>query len=126
MNHSEDSYRKLSTYHLLLFPTHWVGEGFPGVVLDAYLAGLPVIATDWNMNSEVVIPGETGWLIPSGNPQALADAIQTAVSSCLKLTKFSKNSREKASLYDVKRIFSEKLLPILLPDAVATSGELNV
>jgi len=125
LNHPEESYKKLSTYHVLLFPTQWVGEGFPGVVLDAYLAGLPVIATDWNMNSEVVIPGETGWLISPGNPQALADAMMTAVSSPPKLAEFSKNSREKASLYDVKRIFIEKLLPILFPDAMATSCEMN-
>jgi glycosyltransferase involved in cell wall biosynthesis len=76
------------------------------------------------MNSEVVIPGETGWLIPPGNPQALANTIKTAVSSSSKLAEFSKNSRDKASLYDVKRIFIERLLPILLPDAVATGCEM--
>jgi glycosyltransferase involved in cell wall biosynthesis len=115
MNNKVASYRRLASYHVLLFPTHWVGEGFPGVVLDAYLAGLPVIATDWNMNQEVVISGKTGWLIPSNNPEALADAIQQALSSPSDLAELSINSRKAASAYDATKVFHEELLPMLLP-----------
>ena len=30
----------------MLFPTYWHGEGFPGIVIDAFVAGLLVVATD--------------------------------------------------------------------------------
>ena len=47
-------YQQLSNYDVMLFPTYWDGEGFPGVVIDAYISGLPVIATEWNLNREVI------------------------------------------------------------------------
>ena len=50
----------IKDYTALLFPTTWDGEGFPGTIVDAYSAGLPVIATDWNSNSEVIKDGKTG------------------------------------------------------------------
>ncbi len=38
----------------LLFPTYYDGEGFAGTLIDAYSAGVPVIATDWKYNGEFV------------------------------------------------------------------------
>ena len=55
-----------------MFPTTWKGEGFPGVIIDAYAAGLPVIATDWNLNKEIICEGENGFIIPPNDVQALA------------------------------------------------------
>ena len=44
----------LKNYFALLFPTYYQGEGFAGTVLDAFAAGIPVIASDWKYNSEIV------------------------------------------------------------------------
>lgn len=44
----------LKNYFMLAFPTYYPGEGFPGTLIDAFSAGLPVIATDWRYNSEIV------------------------------------------------------------------------
>lgn len=51
---NNENYRKLSEYDLFIFPTFWHGEGFPGVVLDSFISGVPVLASDWNHNAEVV------------------------------------------------------------------------
>jgi hypothetical protein len=37
-NDAEKSYGMLSAYHAMLFPTFWMGEGFPGVVIDCFEA----------------------------------------------------------------------------------------
>lgn len=53
---SFEGYKKLSEYHFFLFLTDHPGEGFPGVLIDAMIAGVPVIASDWAYNKEI-LPG---------------------------------------------------------------------
>ena len=65
----------LSNYFVMLFPTYYHGEGFPGNVIDAYNSALPIIATDWLYNSDVVLDNQTGILVPIKNPKALSEAI---------------------------------------------------
>lgn len=52
-----------------------LGEGISNTVLEAMASGLPVIATRVGGNTELVLEGETGCLVPSGDPVALARAI---------------------------------------------------
>jgi glycosyltransferase involved in cell wall biosynthesis len=49
-----DSVKVLKDYFALLFTIYYEGEGFAGTVLDAYASGVPVIATNWRYNSEIV------------------------------------------------------------------------
>ena len=65
----------LKDYFALLFPTYFHGEGFPGCFIDAFNAGLPIIATDWLYNRDLITPGVNGLLVPIKDPEALADAI---------------------------------------------------
>lgn len=52
----------LKNYFALLFPTYYIGEGFPGTILDAFSAGLPVIATNWKYNKEIIKNNSDGIL----------------------------------------------------------------
>lgn len=52
-----------------------LAEGISNTILEAMSCGLPVIATNVGGNMELVIDSQTGKLIPSGNPEALATAI---------------------------------------------------
>jgi len=51
------------------------GEGLPGVLRESLAMEIPVVATDVGGNREVVLDGQTGRLIPSNDPAALAGAI---------------------------------------------------
>ena len=59
-----DIYDNLSRYDVLLLPTHFYTEGLPGSVVDAYIAGIPVIVTAWKYAEEFVDDGVSGFVIP--------------------------------------------------------------
>jgi glycosyltransferase involved in cell wall biosynthesis len=63
-------YRGATAYVL---PSRW--EGFGLVMLEAMLAGLPVVASAVSSVPEIVVDGETGLLVPVDDPAALAAAI---------------------------------------------------
>jgi len=51
-------------------------EGIPAVTIEAGLAGLPVVSTDVGGVAEVVVDGETGRIVPSFLPRAVAAALR--------------------------------------------------
>ncbi|MEK4201685.1 glycosyltransferase family 4 protein [Cytobacillus sp. FSL K6-0265] len=65
----------LKDYYLMLFPTYYIGEGFAGTILDAFASGLPVVASDWRYNSELIQDGKTGRIIPCKNVEKLAETL---------------------------------------------------
>jgi glycosyltransferase involved in cell wall biosynthesis len=67
--------------HLDLFVLPSFTEGMPNVVLEAFAGGVPVVATAVGGTPEVVEDGVSGHLVPPGDPDALAEAIHTALSS---------------------------------------------
>lgn len=64
-------------YHdanLFLFPSRH--EGMPNAVLEAMASGLPVVATRIAGSEELVVEGETGFLVPSEDADGLRDALR--------------------------------------------------
>lgn len=112
-NERDKSYETISNYHVMLFPTKWYGEGFPGVILDAYACGLPVIASDWNMNREVVDDGHTGRVIPPGDSASLAEAMADVLDDREKWMRMAENCHAEAMRYDVDEVLDRHMPKIL-------------
>jgi glycosyltransferase involved in cell wall biosynthesis len=54
-------------------------EGLPCAIVEAMMAGVPVVATAVNAVSDVVVPGETGLLVPPRRPDVLGAAIDAVL-----------------------------------------------
>lgn len=63
----------LPAFDVFVQPSRY--EGLPLSVVEAMVCGVPVVATAVNAVGDVVIPGETGLLVPPGRPDLLAAAI---------------------------------------------------
>ena len=50
-------------------------EGFSNSILEYMAAGRPVVATDVGGAREAIVEGETGYLVPSGNDELMAERI---------------------------------------------------
>lgn len=56
-------------------------EGLPVVLMEALALQRPVVSTYVAGIPELVVPGETGWLVPAGDVEALADALRTCLAA---------------------------------------------
>lgn len=72
----EKSVEALRGYFLLVFPTKFYTEGIPGTIIDAYAAGIPVVASKWESCSDVVKDGETGICYSFCNLDALVAVME--------------------------------------------------
>jgi glycosyltransferase involved in cell wall biosynthesis len=64
------------------------------VLIEAMALGRPVIATNVGAAEEIVIPGETGWLVPSDDPEALGRALTEAAISPARTLQYGLRGRE--------------------------------
>jgi glycosyltransferase involved in cell wall biosynthesis len=75
----EELARVYQTHDVLLFPSIW-DEPFAAVPVEAMASGMPVIGTTAGGTPEAVSNGETGLLVPPGDPHAMAESMTRLVS----------------------------------------------
>lgn len=68
-------------------------EAFGLAAIEAQAMETPVIATDHGGSRETVLPGQTGWLVPPGDAEAMAVAIRDALSDPTRLTEMGRLGR---------------------------------
>ena len=70
-------------------------EGMPNVVLEAMACGLPVVATRVGGCVEMIVDGETGFLVPPGDADALADRVLRVLSDPALGRRMGRAARER-------------------------------
>jgi sugar transferase (PEP-CTERM/EpsH1 system associated) len=71
-------------------------EGISNTILEAMATGIPVVATRVGGNPELVVDGETGYLAPKQDIDALAKALENYILSPLILKQHGAAARERA------------------------------
>ena len=83
----------LKSADVLVLASLW--EGMPNVVLEAMAAGRAVVATAVEGTVELVISGETGWLVPPQDPEALGQALLEAARDPGLCRRLGRNGRAR-------------------------------
>lgn len=71
--HAPDARSLYGAFDITLQASH--SEGLPNAILEAAAAGRPVVATAVGGTTEIVVDGETGYLVAIEDRQAMADAL---------------------------------------------------
>lgn len=87
----------LAQCDVLVFPSFF--EGFGLVLLEAMAAGMPIIATDATAAPDLITHGVEGFVIPSGDSDALIDSTRRFIESPDRLERMSAAARRCAERY---------------------------
>lgn len=88
----------LNQYDILLLPTFYKGEGYPGIIIEAFSLGIPVIATTLQGIKEITENYKTGILIEPQNVDQLVSAME--YFSAADYQQMSKAALEKFNDFD--------------------------
>lgn len=88
----KDLYNIFSEADFLILPTQYSGEGYPGVIIEAYAHGVPVIVTPWRSIPEIVTHEKTGMIMADYSVEAIYQCLD-AINQDL-YTEMSWNARQ--------------------------------
>jgi glycosyltransferase involved in cell wall biosynthesis len=89
-----DVYRHLSEADLYVFPTYT--EGQPFTVIESLAAGVPIVASDIQAISNMIADGPNGRLVPPGDVEGFAEAIEELLGDPPRRREISSANRELA------------------------------
>ncbi len=116
-----DSTQQLKTYFALLFPTVYKGEGFAGTIVDAFAAGVPVFATDWKYNAQIIRNGVDGIVYDRSREGMLAEILVQAAQAPQAI-----NSMKRACLERAAHFEADEAAKILLKELETAKETVNV
>ena len=102
---NKEGYETLSTYDVMLFPTFYIGEAFPGVLIDCFIAGVPIVASDWHFNKDI-IDDSTGIIIPAKSEDALFQTMKDILDGKVDLQTMARSCQQEAHKYDNHEVLS--------------------
>ena len=112
-------------------------EGLPVTIIEALAAARPVVSTEVGAVRDLVVPGETGALVPPGDAGALADAILTQLNDRSRAEAMGRRGRERVYPHltaerleaDIRRLYRHladiKGSPAASPGGAVTDSNLG-
>ena len=97
----EEVLTTLRKYDVLIFPTHYEGEGCPGILVEALSVGLPIIASNWKYNEEFVENGVNGFLCEVFDVESYVESIIALAMDPIKRNEMSRCSYIKSQFFSI-------------------------
>lgn len=85
--------------HAAVFACPSIYEPFGLINLEAMACGTPVVASRVGGIPEVVVDGETGWLVPPGDPAALAEALRVSLADPTRARRMGEAGRRRVEAH---------------------------
>jgi len=101
----KDKLAVLSSAYALVLPSYH--EGIPYAILEGMASALPVVATAVGGIPDVLRDGTDGFLVPPGDPAALACAMERLLSDRALRDEMAKNARERSFDFSVERVSAQ-------------------
>jgi len=112
----------LEEAHVFLLPTGYENEGQPVSIIEAMAYGCVVVSTDFRAIPELVDDGVTGLLVPYGNPEAIAAAVEGLARDPARFAAMSRAALERFHARFTRARHLERLLAELLGAAPGRDG----
>ncbi len=88
-----------------LYVSSSVSEGFSNTLLEAAVLGLPIVSTDHRFGAnELIKDGQNGLLVPVGNPEAMAEAIERVLKNPILKQNLSAAIRKKGEEFGIEKM----------------------
>jgi glycosyltransferase involved in cell wall biosynthesis len=105
----------MGQYDALVFPSYYVGEGHPGVLIEAMMAGIPAITTRFRSIPEIVEDGVNGLLVEPQSPDDLARVIRLMANDRGLLNELTENSFRKRNDFTAAELAPRILISMGVP-----------
>ena len=95
----KDEYEVLSKYDAFIFPTEYPGECLPGALIDCYISGLAVLASNWKYAKEYIEDGKNGYIFEYKNYNDMYTKALELIDNHVQLQRFKKKSKQLSKKY---------------------------
>ena len=110
----------LPAFDVFALPSRY--EGLPTAVVEAMSCGVPVVATAVNAVSDVVVPGETGLLVPPHRPDLMAAGIGYLLDSPAAAARMAATTRRRLTGRYAETALRDALAAAYAPATWAVTG----
>lgn len=98
---------------ILLFPSYYGGEGFPGAFIEAMAAGLPIITAYYAQFVEIINEGHNGYIIKENNQEEYIEKIKILNKDRNLLKEMKLCALNEAKKYHVNNVLKDMMKEIM-------------
>jgi len=110
--YGQEKYNELLWCDIFIFPTYYVKEVFPGVILEAMQCSKPVITTEFASIPDIIANGADGLLVPPRDITLLTESIQRLITSTDERVCMGKCGRKKYLETYTLEMFEKRMLDV--------------
>lgn len=103
----QPGFQSMPAFDIFVLPSRY--EGLPYVLIEALMAGLPVVTTDLASSSMLVKSDVNGIVVPAESPEQLAKALQQCLEDDELRERFSTNAKERAEQFTLANMVDKTL-----------------